>query len=235
MADIVSSACISSVPGIHHSRHSKHDAPFLSVIKVVKVLVLVVRAKSESIISTMTTSLQRAAAQSSRCLEAKDGAFESSFAAGLDLSEFGLASSSVSDSNSEQTTISAAAELLRVKTLESKQAAQEQKEEEWIQQVAIARGKELQAECEFRALSEPKPQFAPSPHVSQLKNATDLMVSANVGDALVHMHGQDAANRKSSKAWREAKKTVRRTKGCTFEIGDKKKAAVNKMAKRAKY
>ena len=80
------------------------------------------------------TSLQRASRTGK--LEAKSGAFESSFAAGLDLSEFGLPSKRQE---------SAAAELLCVKMEESRQASQEEREETWIQEVAKAKGKELQS------------------------------------------------------------------------------------------
>jgi hypothetical protein len=64
------------------------------------------------------TSLQRVSRTGK--LEAKSGAFESSFAAGLDLLEFGLTSKRQE---------SAAAELLRVKMEESRQASQEEREE----------------------------------------------------------------------------------------------------------
>jgi hypothetical protein len=57
------------------------------------------------------TSLQRASRAGK--LEAKNGAFEASFAAGLDLSEFGLPSKKQE---------SAAAELLRVKMEQARQA-----------------------------------------------------------------------------------------------------------------
>ena len=73
------------------------------------------------------TSLQRVSRTGK--LEAKSGAFESSFAAGLDLSEFGLPSKRQE---------SAAAELLRVKMEDSRQASQEEREETWIQEVAKA-------------------------------------------------------------------------------------------------
>jgi hypothetical protein len=69
-------------------------------------------------------------------LEAKSGMFESSFAAGLDLSEFGLPLKRQE---------SAAAELLCVKMEESHEASQEEQEETWIQEVAKAKGKELQS------------------------------------------------------------------------------------------
>jgi len=82
--------------------------------------------------SLIMTSLQRASRTGK--LEAKSGAFESSFAAGLDLSEFGLPSKRQE---------SAAAELLRVKMEDSRQASQEEREERWIQEVAKAKGKEL--------------------------------------------------------------------------------------------
>jgi len=78
------------------------------------------------------TSLQRASRTGK--LEAKSGAFQSSFAAGLDLSEFGLPSKRQE---------SAAAELLHVKMEESRQESQEEREERWIQEVAKAKGKEL--------------------------------------------------------------------------------------------
>jgi hypothetical protein len=58
-------------------------------------------------------------------LEAKSGAFESSFAAGLDLSEFGLPSKRQE---------SAAAELLCIKMEVSCQASQEEQEERLIQE-----------------------------------------------------------------------------------------------------
>ena len=64
------------------------------------------------------TSLQRVSRTGK--LKAKSGAFESSFAAGLDLSEFGLPSKRQE---------SAAAELLCVKMEESRQALQEEREE----------------------------------------------------------------------------------------------------------
>jgi hypothetical protein len=71
-------------------------------------------------------------------LEAKNSAFESSFAAGLDLSELSLPSK-------KQT--SAAGELLRIKSsTQACRASQEEREEErWTQEVAKAKGKQLQA------------------------------------------------------------------------------------------
>jgi hypothetical protein len=80
------------------------------------------------------TSLQRVSRTGK--LEAKSGTFESSFAAGLDLSEFGLPSKRQE---------SAAAELLHIKMEESCQALQEEGEEAWIQEVAKAKGKKLQS------------------------------------------------------------------------------------------
>jgi hypothetical protein len=78
------------------------------------------------------TSLQRVSRTGKR--EAKSGAFESSLAAGLDHSEFGLPSKRQE---------SAATELLYVKMEESRQASQEEREETSIQEVAKAKGKDL--------------------------------------------------------------------------------------------
>jgi hypothetical protein len=64
--------------------------------------------------------------------KAKSGAFESSFVAGLDLSEFGL---------QLKRQESAAAELLRVKKEDSHQASQEEREERLIQEEQRQRGK----------------------------------------------------------------------------------------------
>jgi hypothetical protein len=80
------------------------------------------------------TSLQRVSRTGK--LVVKSGAFESSFVAGLDLSEFGLPLKRQE---------SAAVELLCVKMEKSRQASQEEREETWIQEVAKAKGKELQS------------------------------------------------------------------------------------------
>ena len=128
----------------------------------------------------MTSSLQRAVQTGN--LEVKKGAFESSFAAGLDLSEFG---GSISSTTARYTHASAAAELLSVKAREAQRAAHEEREETRIQVLAKTRGQQLQTSQSEEVMV---PRHA-APHESH--SATDLMENANVCATLVHMHGDD--------------------------------------------
>ena len=127
------------------------------------------------------TSLQRAS-QASK-LETSKGAFENSFAAGLDLSEFGVPSNN--------TQPSAAAELLRVKAQQAQQAALEDNEEVRIQGLAKARAQHLQAAIAEDLTESSTHQHGrhAAPHESQ--RATDLMEATNLSATLIHMHGQD--------------------------------------------
>ena len=124
------------------------------------------------------TSLQRAV--QTQKPETKKGAFESSFAAGLDLTEFGC------DCASSNHHTSAAAELLRVKAQEAQRAAQEEEKEVRILELAKQRGRELQ--------TDPAESTVVQRHAApqDSHSATDLMENANISATLVHMHGDDA-------------------------------------------
>lgn len=169
------------------------------------------------------TSLQRASCTGK--LEAEKGTFESSFAAGLDLSEFGLSS------KKQQ---SAAAELLRIKAEQAHQATNEEREERWIQELAKARGKQLQA-----VHSE---AFGSRRHANPLEShsATDLMDNTDIGATLLYMHGEDANGghhkaKSKTKGKRSLEKSLRRkSTSSTREKGVKKRPAVKKLT-RSKY
>jgi hypothetical protein len=180
------------------------------------------------------TSLQRASCTGK--LEAEKGTFESSFAAGLDLSEFGLSS------KKQQ---SAAAELLRIKAEQAHQDTNEEREERWIHKVAKARGKQLLQAAVVHNYSNDefgscRQHAAPPPLESQQHSATDLMDKTDIGATLVYMHGEDAngAHHKAkskTKGKRSLEKSLRRkSTSSTREKGVKKRPAVKKLT-RSKY
>jgi hypothetical protein len=176
------------------------------------------------------TSLQRAAAQSKK-LETtkKGGAFESSFASGLDLSEFDSSTTSC-------TRMSAAAELLQIKALEAQQAAREEQEEIRIHNLAKIKGQELTAASTSLVLTLPRHE---APHESQ--SATTIMEEANMSATLIHLHGEDinGAHHKA-KLGRKGKlsleKSMRRNRLSHKQqsSGGTKKGAMKK-SRRSKY
>jgi len=167
------------------------------------------------------TSVQRATRVPK--METKKGAFESSFAAGLDLSEFG--------GESTANHASAAAELLCVKAEEAQRAAREEQEEARLQNLAKERGQHLQhAQSDVAVRRHAAPQDSHS--------ATDLMENANIGATLVHMHGNDVngAHHKA-KTQKKGKRKLEKAmngKRPMSQVVKGKKGAVKK-SKRSKY
>jgi hypothetical protein len=186
------------------------------------------------------TSLQRLSRKGGT-LEVKNGAFESSFATGLDLSEFvGVV---VCSSKKQQR--SAAAELLRIKAEQAHQDTNEEREERWIHKVAKARGKQLLQAAVVHNYSNDefgscRQHAAPPPLESQQQSATDLMDKTDIGATLVYMHGEDAngvhhkAKYKTKGTKRSLEKSLRRKGTSTKEKGVKKQPAV-KTSTRSKY
>lgn len=169
------------------------------------------------------TSLQQAAAQGKTLKTTKKGAFESSFASGLDLSEF---------EHSATTTLilrtsSAAAELLQIKALEAQQAAREEEKEVKLLRLAKTKGQELTA-----ASTNNVAQHVPAPHKSS-SAPTSVMDHANMSATLVHLHGEDinGAHHKA-KLGTSVKKSMRRRK--EKQSNGTKRGAMKK-SRRSKY
>jgi hypothetical protein len=115
-----------------------------------------------------TSSLQSALAAARKPksqIEPSNGAFESCFAGGLDLSEFS------SPKEPLQVGTSAAAELLRVKAEERKQREKEEAEEQRMEEIIKKRVSNLE-----NSLTKQRPS------------------NSIVVDALVKMHGQDTSD-----------------------------------------
>mmetsp|Transcript_18574 Transcript_18574/g.33644 ORF Transcript_18574/g.33644 Transcript_18574/m.33644 type:complete len:177 (+) Transcript_18574:95-625(+) len=175
------------------------------------------------------TSLQRAAAPSKKLETTKKGAFESSFAAGLDLSEF-------DSSTTTCTRMSAAAELLQIKALEAQQAAREEHEEIRIQKLAKIKGQELTDAASTLVLTPPRHE---APHESQ--SATTIMEEANMSATLIHLHREDinGAHHKAKlgrKGKMSLEKSMRRNRLSHMQqsSGGTKKGAMKK-SRRSKY
>lgn len=171
----------------------------------------------------------------------KNGAFESSFATGLDLSEFG---SDVLVCSSKKQQRSAAAELLRVKAEQAHQDTNDEREERWIHNVAKARGKQLLQAAVVHNYSNDEfgscQQHAAPPQESQQQKATDLMDKTDIGATLVYIHGEDAngvhhkAKYKTKGTKRSLEKSLRLKGTSTKEKGVNKRPAVKKPT-RSKY
>lgn len=180
---------------------------------------------------TTGSSLQRAVQQSQQ-----RGAFESSFASGLDLSEFGGSSSTTTHHKS------AAAQLLELKRREAQVAARQEQEEVRLQSLARAKARQLQASCQQGEVAEPIRHAAPSQTAPNKNSATDVMEKANISATLVHLHGTDV-NGAHHKAKKQLKKnrqrgsSLMRGKQSTPSRADKgrKKMSAVKRSKRSKY
>jgi hypothetical protein len=160
----------------------------------------------------MESSLQRAAAKG-RASETKpaseptkEGAFESCFASGLDLSEF-----SSGGTQSQLSRPSAAAELLRVKQEEIKQKEQEEEEETRMGLLVKNRVSQLEESIEKKKLGG---------HSSE-----NMVVNA-----LINMHGNDDAASKD-----KIRKATKKTKASSRPSPRPQKSKAVKKSRRSKY
>ena len=179
------------------------------------------------------TSLQRAAAQCKKLETTKKGAFESSFASGLDFSECDSTTASTS------TRTSAAAELLEIKAREAQQAAREEQKDVRLLNLAKARGQErLTANSTVFQV----PTHAAPSHESH-SSATSVMEHANMSATLFHLHHEDVngAHHKAKLGKHKsmkAKSTMRRNrpsnKQSKSSSGGTKMGAMKKQ-RRSKY
>lgn len=123
------------------------------------------------------SSLQQAV--SSAQISTKNGAFESSFAGGLDLSEFGATAFSAS---------SASAALLKVKVMEAQERQKEEIAESQMQSIVQSRVKEIN---ESKGPTRDDIRHVAKPSTSN--DSTSLLAARGslVNAALIHVHADE--------------------------------------------